>query len=30
LLGYVPGEDLGMGPPLSLTLEEAPLRAKVR
>ena len=29
LLGYVPGEDLEMGPPLSLTLEDAPLRAKV-
>ena len=29
LLGYVPGDDLSMGPPLSLTLEEAPLRAKV-
>jgi ferredoxin len=29
LLGYVPGDDLEMGPPLSLTLEDAPLRAKV-
>ena len=29
LLGYVPGEDLAMGPPLSLTLEDMPLRAKV-
>jgi ferredoxin len=29
LLGYVPGDDLGMGPPLSLTLEDLPLRAKV-
>jgi ferredoxin len=29
LLGYVPGDDLAMGPPLSLTLEDAPLRAKV-
>jgi formate dehydrogenase subunit beta len=29
LLGYVPGSDLAMGPPLSLTLEDMPLRAKV-
>jgi len=28
LLGYVPGEDVTAAPPLSLTLEEAPLRAK--
>jgi ferredoxin len=29
LLGYVPGEDISMAPPLSLTLEEAPLRARL-
>jgi ferredoxin len=29
LLGYVPGRDLAAGPPLSLTLDDIPLRAKV-
>jgi ferredoxin len=29
LLGYVPGDDLGMEPPLSLSLEQAPLRARL-
>jgi len=28
LLGYVPGADIAAAPPLSLTLEEAPLQAK--
>jgi len=29
LLGYVPGADIAAAPPLSLTLEEAPLRVKL-
>ena len=28
LLGYVPGSDIAAPPPLSLTLEEAPLRER--
>jgi formate dehydrogenase subunit beta len=29
LLGYVPGADIAAGPPLSLTLEEAPMRMEL-
>jgi hypothetical protein len=29
LLGYIPGDDPDSGPPLSLNLEDAPLRAEV-
>ena len=29
LLGYVPGDDIAMEPPLSLTLEQAPLRTRL-
>jgi hypothetical protein len=29
LLGYEPGGDLEMAPPLSVTFEEAPLRTEV-
>ena len=29
LLGYEPGADIGVAPPLSLTLEEGPLRGKL-
>ena len=30
LLGYVPGADISVAPPLSLTLEEGPLQGELK